>query len=237
MATRSATPGASPARIPSIIAGYPTEVVAYDLGAISVGLASVQDLESRLDRQRLLCDDGYEPPYWALVWSGAKLLAQHVVQAIDCRGKAVLDVGCGLGLTAIAAARCGAAVAAIDRDLAAIEFLLASAAANGVHVEALVGDVTQVRLPRRYDLVLAAELVYDVASFDRLGAALVSALAPGGSLWVADASRVNAHAFYEGLERRGLAIQEVAVREEREEGSPIRVRLVELKRTSPVTRS
>jgi predicted nicotinamide N-methyase len=237
MAAPRDVPGAPPARVPSVIAGHPTEVVAYELGGLNVALVCVQDLEARLDRQRLLCDEAYEPPYWALVWTGARLLARHVVEAVDCEGKTVLDVGCGLGLTSVAAARRGALVTAIDRDLAATEFLLASAAANRVRVEALVGDVTAVRLPRRYDIVLAAEILYDFAAFDRLGAALAGALAPGGSVWLADAGRVNTRAFYAGLERRGLAIREVAVREDREEGTPVRIRLLELRRASAVTRS
>lgn len=229
--------GADRPRIPAVIAGFPTQVEAYDLAGLSIGLVSVRDLERHLDRERLLLDDTVQPPYWALVWSGARVLARHVADQISCSGKEVLDVGCGLGLTALAAARRGGRVTAIDRELAPIEFLLASAQANQLSIEALVGDVTTLRLDRRFDLVLAAELLYESTAFERLADAMVGAMAPRGSIWVADAQRVNSQRFYEALERRGLEIAEVCASEVREEGSLVRVRLVELRRASAVRRS
>jgi ribosomal protein L11 methyltransferase len=60
----------------------------------------------------------------------------------------LLDVGCGSGVLAIAAARLGfAPVLAVDRDAAAIEATTRNAAANGVAVEAAVGDARELPLP------------------------------------------------------------------------------------------
>lgn len=227
-------PPTSPRAVPAMIAGYPTVIVAHDVGPIDVALVSVDDLETHVDRDRILRGEGGDPPYWALLWSGALEMARLLATDVDCAGKTLLDVGCGLGITSLVAARRGAIVTAIDRELAAIEFVQASAQVNAVAIEAVVGDVTEVRLARRYDLVVAAELLYDATAFDRIGAALVAALAPGGSLWIADAGRVGTQLFYEGLERRGLAIHEVLAREVREEGTLVRVRLIELRRASPV---
>ena len=65
-------------RIPAVIAGWPTEVRSFHMGNTAVELVGVASLESQLDRERLLRDDEFEPPYWALIWSGAVLLASWI---------------------------------------------------------------------------------------------------------------------------------------------------------------
>jgi len=221
---------AKEAQIPAIIAGFPTQVEAYDLDAFTVGLVTVRNLEQHVDRERLLHDETSVPPYWAMVWGGARALAVHLATRLRCDGQSVLDVGCGLGLVALAAARAGAQVTAIDRELAPIEFLLASAAVNRTRVEALVGDVTSARFARRFDLVLAADLLYERAEFDRLAGALANVVASDGTLWVADPQRVDTAAFYHALDQHGFTIREVCVSEVREESALLRVRLVALQR-------
>lgn len=218
--------------VPAMIAGYPTQVEAFDLEAFTLALVTVRDLEQHVDPERLLHDESAVPPYWAMVWGGARALAVHIATRLPVAGKSVLDVGCGLGLVSLAASRGGARVTAIDRELAAIEFVLASAAVNRSRVEALVGDIMSANLQRRYDLVLAADLLYERAEFDRLAGSLACAVEAGGTLWVADPQRVETADFYRALDRRGFAIQEVCVSELREESSLLRVRLVALERGS-----
>ena len=60
----------------------------------------------------------------------------------------VLDVGCGSGVLAIAAAKLGhAPVTAVDVDPDAVEATVHNAAANGVEVEALLADAATESLP------------------------------------------------------------------------------------------
>jgi predicted nicotinamide N-methyase len=219
---------AVPAPVPAVIAGFATQVEAYDLGRFTVGLVTVRDLERHVDRDQLLRDPGVVPPYWALVWSGARVLAEHVAERVPCAGHTALDVGCGLGLVALAAACKGARVTAIDRELAPIEFLQASAAANGIGVDAMVGDVTEVDLGVRFDLVFAAELLYEPSGLDALAAALVRFVAPGGTIWVADAQRIDSGPFYAAMAARGCHVREVCACEVREEGTLLRLRLIAL---------
>jgi len=218
--------------VPAIIAGFPTQVEAYDVQGTMIGLVTVRDLEQHVDREQMLHDESSVPPYWALVWGGARALADHLVTRLSCDGLSVLDVGCGLGLVALAAARAGARVTAIDRELAPIEFLLASAAVNRLPVEALVGDIVAVDLARSFDLVLAADLLYERAEFERLAASLGGLVAPGGTLWVADPQRVDTADFYRALDRGGFSIREVCVCDVREESAFLRVRLVALGRAA-----
>jgi len=98
-------------------------------------------------------------------------------------GRRVLDLGAGSGLVAIAAAKAGAhAVIASEVDPYAIAALRLNAAANGVAIEAALGDLTA-GPPPAVDLVAVGDLFYDrdlagrvTAFLDRCRAAGIEAL-------------------------------------------------------------
>ena len=73
---------------------------------------------------------------------------------LDLPRGTLLDIGCGSGVLAIAAAKLGfAPVAAIDVDPLAIEATRANAAANGVEIDVLLRDGTQA--PQAAETVVA----------------------------------------------------------------------------------
>jgi predicted nicotinamide N-methyase len=127
-------------------------------------------------------------PYWSVLWRSGVALAEEVAEA-ELSGRRVIELGCGLGLPGIAAARAGASVTAVDQEPEAIELLERNAALNGVEVEARVGDWNDpVALAARgpFDLVLAADVLYEQGAAAALATALPG-LAP--EAWIADPSR------------------------------------------------
>jgi hypothetical protein len=60
MTIESPPPQPSP-RVPAVIAGFPTQVEAYEVGETTLGLVSVRDLERHVDRERLLHDETSVP--------------------------------------------------------------------------------------------------------------------------------------------------------------------------------
>lgn len=73
----------------------------------------------------------------------------------ELEGGSVLDVGCGSGVLAVAAARLGyAPVRAVDADAVAVDETRRNAEANGARVDVFVGDALRVELPR-VDLAVA----------------------------------------------------------------------------------
>ncbi|OLT09060.1 hypothetical protein BJF78_31300 [Pseudonocardia sp. CNS-139] len=95
-----------------------------------------RDAAALLYEEDVAADQAY-PPYWAELWPSAVELA-YAVSGRDWTGAAVLELGCGLGLPAIAAASRGARVLATDRAADAVTFAAVNAEQNGVAVETAV---------------------------------------------------------------------------------------------------
>ena len=89
--------------------------------------------------------EGVQPPK-----AGSRFFCRHLgVRA----GERVLELGAGLGLGAVLAARAGAAVVATDVVPAAVEIIRVNAALNGVSVDARLGDCYAPVRGERFDLV------------------------------------------------------------------------------------
>ncbi len=183
------------------IAGFVARLARVRVGSEHVALWQVDDLERYVDRRALLAEgDAPEPPYWAHLWSGARVLAAAVP-----RGHLhAIELGCGLGLPGLVAARRGAKVTFVDRAAAALSFVRASARANGVAVDVVAADLTGGAVRRRFDLVLLAEVLYDRAAFPAVARAVADHLAPDGLALLADGARIDTRAFYPELSALGL---------------------------------
>src|SRR5437764_1334196 len=121
------TPAARGTNERPFIAGFPATLSRIDVGAEAIALWEVADLERHVDRTALLAgDDPPEPPYWAHRWTGAAVLAEAVPRG----ARSAVELGCGLGLPGLVAARRGARVTFVDRVVAPLAFVRASAAAG-----------------------------------------------------------------------------------------------------------
>ena len=140
-------------------------------------------------------------PYWSVLWRSGIALAREL-DGVAIRGLRVLELGCGLAVPSIAAARAGAAVLATDACGEALELVARNARANGVRVETATVDWAEPdelvgRAP--FDLVLAADVLYERAGVAQL-LSLLPRLAP--EAWLADPGRPGAGAFMEEADRR-----------------------------------
>lgn len=104
---------------------------------------------------------GVPPPFWAFAWAGGQALARYLLDHGDSvRGRRVLDFASGSGLSAIAAAKAGAAhVLATEIDPFAIAAIGLNAAVNGASVEATLEDM--IGRDEGWDTVLAGDVCYE----------------------------------------------------------------------------
>lgn len=135
------------------------------------------------------------PPHWARLWPSARALAAALEQAGPGRlaGRRVLELGCGLGLPSLVAARAGAVpVVATDRSPAAVAWVAANARRSGLRVDAVAAafDGRDPLLDRqRWDLVLASDVLYGAAAADALSRLLPRVTSRRAAVWLADPGR------------------------------------------------
>jgi predicted nicotinamide N-methyase len=156
------------------------------------------------DPEALLSEDSFEHeeflPYWAELWTSGVALA-HDVSLRSLRGRRTLELGCGLGLPSIAAARAGGRVLASDWSPDALLATAANAARNGVAVETLVcswaaPEPLTERAPWR--LVLASDVLYERRNVDLLLELLPRLTDERSQVLIADPGRPPAADFLEG---------------------------------------
>lgn len=145
--------------------------------------------DSRLSR---LVGASGRPPYWAYVWAGGAVLARYLQDhPFEASGKRVLDLGSGCGLVAIAAAKAGAAeVLASDVDPFAGAALRLNAAANGVTVAIVEGDLLAAA-PPIVDIILAGDVFYGPKEAQGMAGFLTRCVCAGIRVLVGDPGRAD----------------------------------------------
>jgi predicted nicotinamide N-methyase len=140
-------------------------------------------------------------PYWSVLWRSGMALAREL-DGEDLRGLRVVELGCGLAVPSIAAARGGAEVIATDGDIDALGLVSRNAEANGVELETAAvdwADPDELVDRGPFDLVLCSDILYERPSVALL-LNLLPRLAPVA--WVADPGRPAAAAFMEQATQR-----------------------------------
>jgi predicted nicotinamide N-methyase len=168
------------------------------------------------DAEALITEEAFEHeeflPYWAELWSSAVALA-HDVSMRALRGKRTLELGCGLGLPSIAAARAGGRVLATDWSQDAVDATAANAELNGLEIETLrcswgEPDAIVARAP--WPLVLASDVLYEARNVEQLLELLPRLVDETGLVLLSDPGRVPAGRFLAAAEDQGWTIRSVA---------------------------
>jgi predicted nicotinamide N-methyase len=151
-------------------------------------------------------------PYWADLWPAARMLAKALLRepwppgavAPDTRWHA-LEVGCGLGLPGVVALSLGLRVTFSDWDATALRFASDNARLNNfTDFELLPMDWRRPPRDRRWRLILASDLIYEMRNVEPLVGLIEALLAPDGECLLTDQDRVPSHVLKDTLTARGL---------------------------------
>lgn len=166
--------------------------------------ASPEDLIDEADFER---DERL--PYWADIWPSARVLAAFIIEQRG-GGRSLLELGCGAGLVATAAAVAGFRVCATDYYEDALRFTTFNVAAN-------TGELPETRLVDwralptdlgRFDVVVGSDVLYERAYGELVARAIDVILARGGEAVIADPGRIAAGEFVKDTAKRGLRVAE-----------------------------
>ncbi len=167
--------------------------------------------------EQLICDDDFSGderlPYWADVWPSSRALA-GVVRGIAGAGKSLLELGCGVGLVSTTALLAEFTVTATDyyRDALEVTRLNAMRLAYDGDTRLTAREVDWRAMPDdlgTFDVVVAADVLYEREYAQLVSAAIRRTLKPGGLALVADPGRAALESFREEARNIGLVETDV----------------------------
>lgn len=146
-------------------------------------------------------------PYWADVWPSSLILAGKLLE-LKGRGKTALELGCGVGLSTLAATKAGYDVLSTDYYEDALDVTRANVFRNlGKLARTLLVDWRHVPGDLgQFDLVFASDVLYEKEYAELLPVILNRVLNPSGIGLIADPGRVAAPIFIEACGVNGLSI-------------------------------
>jgi predicted nicotinamide N-methyase len=175
-----------------------------------LGPRSPDDLLDDPDVAARFARDEYLP-YWAVPWAAAVMLAEHVAARRRPSARPVLEIGCGLGLTAVAMARGGHCVIATDYDADALAFTRENARLNGVVLEEVRHFDWREPPDVRFETIIGADVLYEARLLEPVVMLLARCLAADGRAYICDPARRAADGFTESLTVAGLSVEVTGV--------------------------
>ncbi len=162
------------------------------IGRFSFQLCQIADLDEALAHYvQISPNDIDKIPYFSRLWESARALAELVVEREEFfAGRRVLELGCGLGLPALCAGKCGARVTASDFHPDNRAFFRQNAILNNLpEIEYWQFDWRQPGPTAEFEIILGSDLIYEKEMLDSLVSCVCRYLTPGGCFIFADPGR------------------------------------------------
>jgi len=224
----------APRDLPPLAGGWILHEAAY--GGVGVRLWIPRAPDALLDDDEVIERNRFNDsmPYWAWLWDSAPRLARLVAAAGWPPGTRVLELGAGLGLVGLVAARLGCEVTLSDHDPLALATLRVNVReatpSRGSAVASLTDSCGSDSSPTRdstrppprvidldwralealgqpeFDVVLGCDVLYEAGSHEPVLDVLERCLTSRGEAWLADPGRTRLPAFMRRAEARGWSV-------------------------------
>ncbi|PIE68977.1 MAG: methyltransferase [Deltaproteobacteria bacterium] len=212
---------------------WPTSCLTVTIAERTWTLERIADLETLWD---LMDDDDDDDhiPYWVEVWPASLALAAWFESHPESlQGQRCLDLGCGLGLTALVAASLGARVTALDHTWSAVHFARKNTILNHVTPSPLWVQMDWCRpafQPSMFDSIWGGDILYEQRFFDPLLALFRHALAPCGRIILCSPDRTVTRPVWGRLIQEGWQVKELQPANHLLQDHKAAVRLMQLTR-------
>ncbi len=190
---------------------FPCDFERIKIGSLELDLLQLTDMEAYIDTLAQSATQSIELPFWARIWPTSILLATFLRNLPAAETTRVLELGAGVGLCGLVAARLGFAVTITDNNEDALLFSQINILRNGLSQRAGVElvDFTRTGLDRRFSLILGSEVLYHEETYRPLVKFLLRHIgsAPGSEVLLAKSYKLKAKRFF-SLAARDFDIQE-----------------------------
>ncbi len=177
-----------------------------EVAGMTLQIAAMKDAAELLDEpdfgKRFMEND--IAPYGVELWPAAVMLAEYIAATDGGAGnraatgptRSAIELGCGLGLVSIVAAKLGWRVVASDHEQTALAFAAYNARLNDAPLDGLMPlDWHNPPTDRRFDCVLGADILYQLVDHRPILDCIRRLLTPGGMALIADPNRGVADRF------------------------------------------
>jgi len=184
----------------------PIKIELVDLGRLQVRIASPAAPDALLDQSEV--HTAYERdeymPYWASLWPVSVFLAEEICSRGWKPHLTAIEIGCGLGLGGIAAAKMDLDVLFTDYDANAVKFAKKNCELNGITNARFA--LFDMRRPMRttFDIIVVSDLIYERRNVDPLVESIDQMLGIEGIALVSDQGRPYQENFLKRLQEKGF---------------------------------
>lgn len=150
-------------------------------------------------------------PYWAELWPSALALSEFIIEnRAKFSGRSVVEIGCGLGLCGIAAARCEAEVLFTDYDDLALEYTRDNFFRNFNRPARVVNmDWRHPDITEKFDILIGSDVLYEKRWLGPVFKLMRLLLKDGGEAIIAEPGRAIARDFFNQLDISGCTYQKM----------------------------
>lgn len=186
------------------------------LGNLELTVETIEDLDGAINA---LCEGVDEKtadqvfvqdlcPYFGVVWPAARAVSEHLARMGSwLEGKTVLELGCGLALPSLVAAKLGAKVTATDFHPDVPRFLERNLELNTLSQENLRYvdyDWRKDSSLGEFEFVVGSDILYESSHPERVARALSAHCARGSHIILGDPGRVYLQSCLDALVKLGF---------------------------------
>jgi predicted nicotinamide N-methyase len=189
---------------------FPLHLTEIDLGNEKISLY-VPDADAV---QRAWKQGSISFPYWSQVWPSSIALSTFIINNSHfVRNKKLLEMGGGLGLPSLVAAKYGTSVICTDKQEEAMEVVKASAVYLGLHnLKTKVLDWGSCTTDLDADIILLSDVNYEPAALEELSRLLRMVLKKGMTILLSTPQRLVARNFVNSFLPFCISQEEMIVR-------------------------